>query len=148
MDGGNDGWNYKKLLKDKPKGRERDRIISASASLGLTLAWHHFCGAEWSPQGWFGFTGTHTNVWLRFGRQMLLKCLLKHPDAHVRSPNEEEISGLKETVKHRHPALEDVHCGLKLYFEQSGDVEEQGMLHSGWQSDHFVTNLIVFSGCG
>jgi hypothetical protein len=102
-------------------------------------------------QGWFGFTGTHANVWLRFGRRMLLKALMMHPEAAVKFPDDNEIEKLKDIVKQRHPNLTNVYCtmdGVKLYFEQCKELDVQSMYYSGWQHDHFVTNLICFSACG
>ena len=147
--GDSDGRTYRRLRRAKRKGR--GRIINAESSLGLTLAWFRFRGAEWALQGWFGYTGTHTNVWLRFGRRMLLKCLMKHPDARVKFPTDEEVTVLKGITEQRHYALDDVYCtadGLKLYFESCKEVEVQGMYFNGWQHDHFVSNLLVFSVCG
>ena len=96
--GMHDGKTHIAMSKDKSKGRGRWRIITAEASLGLVLSWYRFRGAEWALQGWFGFTGGHTNVWLRFGRRMLLKCLSEHPEAKVKFPTDEEVERLKDTT--------------------------------------------------
>jgi DDE superfamily endonuclease len=149
--GDRDGRTYKEIDIYKSKGRGRKRLINASASLGLVLAWFRFRGAEWVLQGWFGFTGTHTNVWLRFGCRMLLKALLPHPEARVEFPSDERIAILQDIIRQRHEALSDVYCtmdGLKLFFQSCDELEEQGMYYNGWQHDHFVTNLLMFSACG
>jgi hypothetical protein len=51
--------------------RGRPRIVDACACLGLVLSWFRFRGGKLVLQGWFGFTGEHTNAWLRFGRALL-----------------------------------------------------------------------------
>jgi hypothetical protein len=65
----NPGFNYKAINTNQTRGGPR--IISSTQCLGLVLAWYRFKGAEYILQGWFGFTGGHTSVWLRFGRRML-----------------------------------------------------------------------------
>ena len=58
-----DGTTHRALRRPNSSvGRGRSRIITAEASLGLVLAWHRFRGAEFTLQGWFGFTGSHNNV--------------------------------------------------------------------------------------
>ena len=70
--GENDGATFSPVNQTK-KGRPR--MVTAASCLGLTLAYFRFKGAEFALQGWFGFTGTHANVWLRFGKRMLLRAL-------------------------------------------------------------------------
>ena len=149
--GKEDGRTFRKLDLEVSKGRGRNRIINVEASLGLVLAWYRFRGAEWILQGWFGFTGTHTNIWLRFGRRMLLKAMLKHADAAVDFPSDQENTTLKEIVQQRHSSLGDVYChvdGMKLYLEAADGDDIQSMYYNGWLHDHFVTNLFLFSACG
>ena len=149
--GDKDGTTYRRLRLDRSKGRGRPRIITAEACLGLVLAWYRFRGAEYILQGWFGFTGTHNNVWLRFGRRILLRSLRKHPEAKVTFPSNEEISTLKGICKARHPALENVYCfadGLKLTLEAAPGIDIQGMYYNGWTHDHYITNLFVYSLSG
>ena len=145
----NDGHNYQRLLRKK-KGRPRK--VSATGCLGLVLAWYRFKGAQWIMQGWFGFTGCQTNVWLRFGRRMLIKALHKHPDCVVTMPStNEEVKRLMSAVNARHPSLKRVYCvadGLKIHFQACSDLEEQGMFYNGWQHGHYITNLFVFSASG
>ena len=145
--GDNDGRTYKRL---KRKGGKQ-RLISAHACLGLTLSWYRFRGAEYVIQGWFGFTGTHCNVWLRFGRRILFRVLHKHALARVSFPDSEKIRQYQELVVSRHPALKDVYAvadGLKLYFQQCWDVDEQNKFYNGWQHGHFLSNLFVFGADG
>jgi len=147
--GDQDGTTYRRLETTLKNKGGRKRIITDHASLGLVLAWYRFRGAEFALQGWFGFTGSHANVWLRFGRRMLFKALLNCKEARPEWPTPERIEDLKVIVKEHHDALTDVFCvmdGLKLDFQQCAELEEQGMFfYNGWTHGHYVTNLLVFS---
>ena len=128
-----DGSTYKRLKVEVSKGRGRPRIINAAASLGLVLCWYRFRGAEFVLQGWFGFTHTHNNVWLRFGRRMLLKALKQHPMAEVKMPSPQKIAQLKSICHAKHDHLPHVYCfadGLKLMLEQAGEDDIQGMYYN------------------
>ena len=141
----NDGLSYKKL--DGKEKRGRKRMVSSIACLGLTLSWYRFRGAKFILQGWFGFTGTVTNCWLRFGRRMLIKALLSNEEARVCFPDDDKIAFYKEAIKARHTSLQDVYCvadGLKLPFESCASLTEQSMFYNGWQHGHYITNLFVF----
>jgi hypothetical protein len=150
--GNQDGTTYKPLIRlPQHKKGGRKRIICAHACLGLVLSWYRFRGAEYTLQGWFGFTGSHANVWLRFGRRMLFKALLEQPLALPEWPDEREVEKLKAIVVERHNALRGVFCymdGLKVFFESCKDLDKQSMFYNGWQHGHFVNNLLVFGADG
>ena len=115
--GGVDGRQCRQLKASETRGKKRD--ATAAACPGLTLCWHRFRGAEFVLQGWFGFTGTQCNVWLRFGRRTLLR-------------------GLSACTE----CLDNVHCfadGLKPPFEACSGLLEQGMCHNGWTHGHCIT---------
>jgi hypothetical protein len=146
----NDGATYKEVVQTKWSSG-RPRLINPAACLALVLAWYRFSGAEFLLQGWFGFTGTHANVWLRFARRMLLLALWKLPEAKVRMPDDAKIAEYQIIISHRHPSLKDVYCvadGLKLRFESCYGLNEQSMYYNGWQHGHYVTNLFVFGPDG
>jgi hypothetical protein len=146
--GTQDGTSFKALNTGSHGRTGRKRIITATTCLALVLTWYRFRGAEFQLQGWFGFTGTHANIWLRFGRRGLLIALRKHPLARVAIPTDDKIKQLQEAVTERHHLLTDVYCvldGLKLYFQQCEDLDEQCMYYNGWKCDHFVGNLFTFS---
>jgi hypothetical protein len=86
-----DGTTFKPIVRGDKRGG-RKRIITATTCLALTLVWYRFRGAEFQLQGWFGFTGTHANAWLKFGRRGLLLLLKKHPLARVKMPTDEKIA--------------------------------------------------------
>jgi len=148
--GNRDGGTYQRLEKrNDERKRGRKRLIKAHSCLGMVLAYYRFRGPLYILQGWFGFTGTHANVWLRFGRRMLLKALRTYALSLPTWPDHEKINLLKEIVANRHPGLGDegVFCvadGLKLNFESCSDMEEQGMYYNGWTHGHYITNLFVF----
>jgi hypothetical protein len=100
--------------------RGKPRKVTTASYLGLVLAWFRFRSSEFILQGWFGFTGAHLHVWLRFGRRMLLKAFFKHPDCVVKFPNDECIKAYQESIHTRHRHLPDAYCiadGLKLPFQ-------------------------------
>jgi DDE superfamily endonuclease len=141
----NDGTPFRRLLH---YNHGRSRIITASTCLGLVLAWYRFRGAEYILQGWFGFTGTHANTWLRFGRRGLLMLLCEQEHAKVEIPSDEKVVELCCLTRLRHPLLTDVFAvadGLKLYFQQCDGLDEESMYYNGWKHDHFITNVLVFS---
>ncbi|CAB9508436.1 unknown protein [Seminavis robusta] len=144
--GSQDGTTCRRL---KRRGRAgRRRIIDAPKCLGLVLTWYRFRGGEYILQGWFGFTGTHANVWLRFGRRGLLCVLGNQPFCKVQIPEDAKIQQLSNAIEAKHPLLKNVFCvadGLKLTFQQCEDLDEQSMYYNGWTHDHYITNLFVFS---
>jgi len=145
--GKQDGANFAKLNPFK-RGGGRPRSVDAKSCLGLVLAWCRFRGPEFILQGWFGFVGSHANVWLRFGRRGLIKLLWTDAAAGVRMPAPNKIEELEEATLQRHSLLDDVFCmadGLKLMFEQHADLDEQSMHHNGWTSGHHIANLFCFS---
>lgn len=146
--GYNDGATYK-LVQKKRGGRPRK--TTAASCLGLVLAWCRFTGSEFILQGWFGFTGTPVNVWLRFGRRMLLKALSRNAKAQVRMPSEEKTQQCKALTQRKHPALKNICCvadGLKLPFQSTFDDDAQGQFYNGWTHGHCTTNLLVFGPDG
>ena len=147
--GGVDGLQYMRRNMNEKRGKKR--MVTAASCLGLTLAWYRFRGAEFVLQGWFGFTGTQTNVWLRFGRRMLLKALKNESSALVEFPTNESIEEWKELINERHDRLQHVYCfadGLKLRFQACSGLSEQGMFYNGWQHGHYITNVFVFGATG
>ena len=94
--GSPDGSSYRRLGSNLRGGRKR--IIQAHSCLGLVLAWYRFRGPEYILQGWFGFTGTHANVWLKFGRRMLFKALMEVELAKPQWPDDANIETLKEII--------------------------------------------------
>lgn len=150
--GDQDGTTYKAIkTRNGLSALGRPRKVTAESCLGLTLSWYRFKGSKFILQGWFGFTGNHANVWLRFGRRMLLLALKSHPLAKVTMPTDDEIREYVNIIERRHPALRNVYCvadGLKLYFQSTEDLKVQGRFYNGWQHGHFITNLFVFGADG
>lgn len=145
----NDGFTYKRINPRETRGRPRR--ASAEACLGLVLAWYRFNGSLFIMQGWFGLTGGQTSVWLRFGRRMAYKALLRYAPCRVSFPPEETIREYQRAIGARHEALPDVFCvadGLRLLFESCDGLDEQSICYNGWKSCHDVTNLFVFGPDG
>jgi hypothetical protein len=113
-------WNEVQEKLNTNTNRGSCRIISSSQCLGLVLAWICFKGPEYILQGWFDFTGCHSNIWLQFGIQMLIKCLQQHPLATMKMQSNESVEKLNEVCTARHSTLGDVYCTedeLKIAFQ-------------------------------
>jgi hypothetical protein len=82
--GSNDGRTYKRVRTK----RGRKRMVTPTSCLAVVLAWFQFKGVQWILQGWFGFTARQTNVWLQFGRRILLRVLRNHPETVVKFPED------------------------------------------------------------
>ena len=103
--------------------RDRKRSITASECLGLRLVWTRTWGSTISLQMIFGLTQNPVNVYLRFGRRILISLLSSKPDARIKVPDIETLQEHIASVHRRHPLLENVWCtmdGLKLYLQEAG----------------------------
>jgi hypothetical protein len=98
-------------------------------------------------QTMFGMMGTCTLDYLSFLMIILVRVLSKMDDAGVKIPDDETINQYMDTVKHRHPNLDDVWCtmdGLTLTVEASNIDDEQNMFYNCWTCDHYVSSVFVF----
>jgi hypothetical protein len=87
--------------------------------------------------------------WLKFGRRVLLACLLKHDAARVTAANEIEL--YKEAITRKYPRMRNVWgaCdGLKLQIEESGNWFIQNQFYNGWTHGHYVNCIFVFAADG
>jgi hypothetical protein len=82
--GQQDGSCFRRLDSGKIGGRKR--LIDAKTCVALVLAWYRFRGGGFVLQGWFGLTGNHASVWIRFGRRGLYLALKDNQDARVAMP--------------------------------------------------------------
>ena len=149
--GHNEGATYKKVVRRANWSQGRPQKITAVSCMALCLAWYRFRGACFALQGWFGFTGNHAGVWLKFGRRMLLKTVIKLREAQVIMPDNAKVREYMAIIEKRHPSLQNVYCvadGLKLAFESTDSLDEQSMYYNGWQHGHYVTNLLLFGPDG
>jgi DDE superfamily endonuclease len=134
---------------NKKKGRPR--LMNATDALALYLAWTRTRGSHKTLQLIFGLTSCPLSMHLRFARRIIVKILLRHPDAHVKMPTTTEVGLFASAINEKYPSLRDVWGamdGLKLYIERSGNEREQNMFFNGWTHDHYVTSLFLFSPDG
>jgi hypothetical protein len=137
--------------KDSSERRGRPRSITSIMCLGLVLAWTRTRGSYMVLQLIFGLTSTRLSIWLRFGRRVLIRILKDHPLARVELPSEEELRHFVSSISDKYPSLSNVWCamdGLKLYLERAGNETSQNNFYNGWQHDHFVNSLFVFTPDG
>ncbi len=141
---GSGSYQFRSLTNEN---RGRPRCLDAAQCLGMCLMWTRTRGAQWHIGLVFGTTGSTTNIWIRFGIQLLVGILQHHDDAKMRYPTADEVAACKAAVLSRHSALTDVYCfvdGLKLYLEQAGNVVIQNYFYNGWTHDHYVNNVLAF----
>jgi DDE superfamily endonuclease len=129
------------------KGRGRPRLMKSEDCLGLVLAWTRTTGAMFIIQMVFGITRTSCSIYLRYGRRLLIKILVRNPLAKLGLPSPDKIQEYKAMVSARHPLLHDVWCtmdGLKLKIQSPPDKIVQNRFYNGWQHDTYITGVFVF----
>jgi len=133
----------------------RPRKISSIQALALYLAWTRTRGKLSILSIIFGIIPSMVSVWVRFSRRVLIKVLKNHPLARVEVPNDQTIEEIVQAVRSKYPELEQhdqyvwaAMDGLKLYLERAGDDDIQNKFYNGWQHDHFVNSLLLFSADG
>ena len=127
------------------------RLITSHQCLALVLAWMRTRGSLAVLQLIFGFTAGHLSLWMRFGRRLLLRVLREDRNGAVVMPDDDEIDNFIGAIREKYPALHN--CwgamdGLKLRVERSGNYQIQNMFFNGWQHDHYISNLFLFSPDG
>lgn len=152
-------WDDKKKVVRKLKldrngdpFKGRPRLMDAVGSLGLVFAWYRTRGACTRTLSMaFGLTCTPMYNWLKFGRRVLLACLLKHDAARVTTPTANDIEVYKEAITRKYPRMRNVWgaCdGLKLQIEQSKNWFIQNQFFNGWTHGHYVNCIFVFAADG
>ena len=101
----------------------------------------------------FGLTASSMCEWSKFSRRCLLFALLKHPNARINPPTEEDVDRFSHAIGIKHPLLleEKVHAacdGLKLHIEQSTNYLKQNQLYNGWTGGTYINSVFVFSPDG
>ena len=74
-----------------------DNFVKAAFDLALTLLWTRTTAQEFILGSHFGFVGSCVNVWLRFGKRMLLEVLRKKDEAKIKVPSPDEVEECKIT---------------------------------------------------
>jgi len=139
-------------LKKRKTRSGRPRMLSSEAVLGLVLTYNRTSCQEYVLCQLFGLTATPLNLWLKFGRMVLVKVLRSNVYGRVeRDPSQETVDSWKDAITSMYPSLKDVYCvadGLKLMLESTDNDLVQSMFYNGWTHDHYVTNLLVFAPDG
>jgi hypothetical protein len=127
--------------------RGRKRNVQLEDYFGLVLVWTQTRGALNVLQLVFGLTYTNLSVYLRFGICLLIEAFHDNPLVQVCLPSQEEINNYKAAFGEQHLLLHDcwaIMDGLKLYLQQSGNMEIQEQFCNGWTHDHYVTSVFCF----
>jgi hypothetical protein len=131
----------------KQQNKGRPRLIRPEDGLGLVLAWTRTRGSLFALQLIFGMTYSNLDMYLLYGKRVIVKVLRNDPRATVQLPSSEKVREYKEMINNRHPYLTDVWCtmdGLKLTLQQSGDTVIQERYYNGWTHDHYISSVICF----
>jgi hypothetical protein len=86
-------------------------------------------------------------MYLWFGCHIIVEALKNDSLAKICIPSAEDIAVYKQAIGMVYPLLSDVWCtmdGLKLYLQQSENVEIQACFYNGWTHGHYVTSVFVF----
>lgn len=132
-----------------PRGRPRK--ITADACLGMVLFWTRTTCYYWTIAGFFGLTGSPCELWLRFGKRLLLEVLRTREEAKIWMPDQTLLEKYVGSISLKYPGLQDVAYvgdGLKILLEKSTDNAKQNAFYKGWKCDHFITNLFIFAPDG
>jgi hypothetical protein len=134
---------------NKTKGGRQ--FITSCQCLALVLAWTRTRGSLVVLQLIFGLTAGHLSLQMRFGRRWLLRVLQEDPNGAVVMPDDDEIDSFVWAINENFPAIRN--CwgamdGLKLCAKKAGDYQIQNMFFNGWQHDHYISNLFLFSPDG
>ena len=116
-----------KYVKVKDKSGRR-RLINGEDCLGLVLVWSRTRGSLAFLQVIFGLSRTGVEVYLRFGKRLLIKLLSRDVNSKIGTPNRCRVESYMEAVREMHPALEGVGLsmdGLRLSSEAPGSFVAQ-----------------------
>ena len=141
--------NIRELNSDERRGRPR--LLNAEACLGMVLFWTRTMCHNWTIAAFFGMTGTPCDLWLRFGKVVLLQILQEREDAAIQMPSEAKLRDYVGSIGSKYRHLDDVAYvgdGLKVLIQKAGDNLVQNAFYNGWKCDHFVTNLFLFAPDG
>jgi hypothetical protein len=127
------------------------RLVLSLQCLALVLAWTRTRGSLAILQLIFGLTAGHLSLWMRFGRRLFLRVLQEEQNGAVEMPDDNKIDSFVLSINEKYPLL--CNCwgamdGLKLRVEKAGDCQIQNMFFNGWQHDHYISNLFLFSPDG
>ena len=84
-------------------------MLSSEAVLGLVLTYNRTSCQEYVLCQLFGLTATPLNLWLKFGRMVLVKVLRSNVYGRVeRDPSQETVDSWKDAITSMYPSLKDV----------------------------------------
>ena len=126
-------------------------MLNEYSCLGLVLTWLRSRGPLRLLSFMFGLVPSTTNVWLRFGKRILVRVLMDNKYAKVEMPTTDEIYKFAMMIESKHPDLKFVWGaidGMHVDLQIRGDHDLQRLYYNKWKSRHYITNLFLFSPDG
>lgn len=134
--------------------RGRKRLFDGTMCLGLVLMWTISRGNSSNLQLIFGSVKSFTNLYISFGRKILLQALRSDEYTQIKFPeNVSKIDGYVRSIGRKYPNLRKKRVayaadGLKLKIEKSSVDQIQNNFYNRWTLGHYVSNIFVFAPDG
>lgn len=127
------------------------RSLDAAGALGLMLHYLSSTMREVSLAEIFALIPSTVSRYIIFARTILLQTLQSMYSARIQWLAGDEFHENNVLVTNRHPLLTGAFGtmdGLNLPVETSADEEIENATYNGWLSEHFISNVIVYSASG
>jgi len=146
-------WSANGKIKIKPNNADyrRPRSLDSRGCLGLVLAHLRTKGSLTLLGMLFGCIASITNLYIRFGRRLLLHVLYNIEGSKIKLPDQLDVELFKTVIQEKYPLLTDcwfVLDGLKMPLQQPGDPDVQRVFYNGWTHYTYVSNVFVFTPDG
>jgi len=123
-----------KYVKLKHTNRGRPRLINREVCLGLVLVWSRTRESFSFLQLIFGLSRTGIEVYLRFGKKLLIKLLFVDINSKIGMLSRSRVEACKDAFEDRLPLLEDVILSmddLRLCADAPDNFVEQNNYYNG-----------------
>ena len=121
--------------------------LGAAGALGLIFHFLTSAMTEVSLQQIFALIPTTVSHYLDFSLDILFTALSKLPNIAIHFPTQQEIKAYNAVIYTHHPHLVGGFGsidGLSFPCQSADDPEMENTIYNGWQSAHFITNILIF----
>jgi len=95
----------------------------------------------------FGLTSAHINIWIRFGKWILIHILQNYDNTMIRIPSDLLIADMANSIKVKYRTCSDIWGaldGIKINFSNLYHRVIQNMFYNGWCSDTYINCIFIF----